>query len=79
MLALGALQSWLLIGVVAGVLWAFWGVLGITFDMLERWHEGRRRPASTPWQRYAARTWPDQPPAEDGGKPRKEKELSESS
>ena len=36
-------SAWLLVAVVFAALWAFWGLLGLTFDAIERWQQGRRR------------------------------------
>ncbi len=43
MIAVSVLAGWVLVVVVAGALWAMWGILNIVFDAIERWHEGRRR------------------------------------
>jgi len=42
MIAIGFVASWVLIGAVAGTLWVMWAILNITFDLIERWHDGRR-------------------------------------
>ena len=42
MIAIGFLDSWLLIGVVGLTLWAFWSMLQWTFDLIDRAHERLR-------------------------------------
>jgi hypothetical protein len=37
-IAVGVVASWVIIAIAVGVLWAGWGVLRITFDMVDRWH-----------------------------------------
>jgi hypothetical protein len=62
-IALGFVDSWLLILTACGVLWALWGVMGITSSQLQRWLDARHR---------------RQPATEGAGKPRKEKGSSTS-
>lgn len=63
------LDSWIFVAETFAVLFVFWKLLNLTADQFDHWLRGLRAARE---ERFGA----IEPPAEDGGKPLREKELS---